>query len=53
MIRCVFLKITIFYGKNLVGRKGGKRKNVQGLLKYSNILIQDDGHGNVQKVVMN
>lgn len=45
MIRCAFLKITIFYGKNLVGEKGEKMKNVQELLKYSNILIQDDGHG--------
>lgn len=42
MIKCAFFKITILYGKNLVRRKGGKRENAQGLLKYSNILIQDD-----------
>ena len=28
-----------------MGEKGEKMKNVQELLKYSNILIQDDGHG--------
>lgn len=44
MIRCAFFfKITIFYGKNLMGRKGGKGENVQGLQKYFNISIQDDG----------
>ena len=41
---CIFKDNHLLW-KEFSGEKGRQKKNIQGLLKSSNILIQDDGRG--------